>query len=101
MRPIGTAAYGGRGQGKGKGRGEGRLGQGGRGRSKGGERLMGTTADGGRGPKGRAANGDRPVGAARCRRDHHTMASCQPPPPPPGNRFRGEGGTPLPPALLP
>ena len=46
MRPMGTAAYGGKGQGKGKGRGEGRLGQGGRGRSKGGEKPMGTTADG-------------------------------------------------------
>ena len=40
---------------------------------------MGTTAYGGKGSKGRAANGDRPVGAASCRRDHHTM----PPPPPP------------------
>ena len=77
MRPMGTVAYRGKGQGKGKGRGEGRLGQGGRGRSKGGEKLMGTTADGGKGSKGRAANGDRPVGAANCRRDHHTMASCQ------------------------
>ena len=82
MRPMGTTAYGGKGQGKGKGRGEGRLGQGGRGRSKGGEKPMGTTAYGGKGSKGRAANGDRPVGAASCRRDHHTMASCQPPPPP-------------------
>ena len=81
MRPMGTVAYGGKGQGKGKGRGEGRLGQGGRGRSKGGEKLMGTTAYGGKGSKGRAANGDRPVGAASCRRDHHTMASCQNPPP--------------------
>ena len=44
---------------------------------------MGTTAYGGKGSKGRAANGDRPVGAASCRREHHTMASCQPPPPPP------------------
>ena len=44
---------------------------------------MGTTAYGGKGCKGSAANGDRPVGAARCRRDHHAMASCQPPPPPP------------------
>ena len=43
---------------------------------------MGTTADGGKGSEGRAANGDRPVGAASCRRDHYTMASCQPPPPP-------------------
>ena len=42
---------------------------------------MGTTAYGGKGSKGRAANGDRPVGAASCRRDHHTMASCQTPPP--------------------
>ena len=79
VRPMGTVAYRGKGQGKGKGRGEGRLGQGGRGRSKGGEKLMGTTAYGGKGSKGRAANGDRPVGAASCRRDHHTMASCQNP----------------------
>ena len=45
---------------------------------------MGTTAYGGKGSKGRAANGDRPVGAASCRRDHHTMAShhANPPPPP-------------------
>ena len=84
VRPMGTAAYRGKGQGKGKGRGEGRLGQGGRGRSKGGEKPMGTTAYGGKGSKGRAANGDGPVGAASCRRDHHTMASCQPPPPPKG-----------------
>ena len=83
MRPMGTVAYRGKGQGKGKGRGEGRLGQGGRGRSKGGEKLMGTTAYGGKGSKGRAANGDRPVGAASCRRDHHTMASCQNPHPSP------------------
>ena len=40
---------------------------------------MGTTAYGGKGGKGRAANGDRPVGAASCRRDHHTMVSCQNP----------------------
>ena len=79
VRPMGTVAYRGKGQGKGKGRGEGRLGQGGRGRSNGGEKLMGTTAYGGKGSKGRAANGDRPVGAASCRRDHHTMASCQNP----------------------
>ena len=82
-RPMGTTAYGGKGQGKGKGRGEGRLGQGGRGRSKGGERPMGTTAYGGKGSKGRAANGDQPVGAASCRREQHIMASCQPPPPRP------------------
>ena len=81
VRPMGTVPYRGKGQGKGKGRGEGRLGQGGRGRSKGGEKLMGTTAYGGKGSKGRAANGDRPAGAASCRRDHHTMASCQNPPP--------------------
>ena len=80
VRPMGTVAYRGKGQGKGKGRGEGRLGQGGRGRSKGGEKPKGTTAYGGKGSKGRAANGDRPVGAASCRRDHHTMASCQNPP---------------------
>ena len=76
---MGTTAYGGKGQGKGKGRGEGRLGQGGRGRSKGGERPMGTTAYGGKGSKGKAANGDRPVGAASCKREQHTMASCQNP----------------------
>ena len=80
VRPMGTTAYGWKGQGKGKGRAEGRLGQGGRGRSKGGEKPMGTTAYGGKGSKGRAANGDRPVGAASCRREHHTMASCQNPP---------------------
>ena len=79
---MGTTAYGGKGQGKGKGRGEGQLGQGGRGRTQGGEKPMGTTAYGGKGSKGRAANGDRPVGAASCRRDHHTMVSCQTPPPP-------------------
>ena len=77
-------------------RGEGRLVQGGRGRSKGGEKPMGTTAYGGKGSKGRAANGDRPVGAASCRRDHHTMASCQNPPVPPS----ATGGTSIPPAAL-
>ena len=40
---------------------------------------MGTTANGGKRSKGRAANGDQPIGAASCRRDHHTMASCQNP----------------------
>ena len=81
VRPMGTTAYGWKGQGKGKGRGEGRLGQGGRGRSKGGEKPMGTTAYGGKGSKGRAANGDRPVGAASCRRDHHHGVMPKPPPP--------------------
>ena len=38
---------------------------------------MGTTAYGGKGSKGRAANGDRPVGAASCRREQHTMTSWQ------------------------
>ena len=79
-RPVDTTAYGGKGQGKGKGSREGRIGQGGRGRTRGGERPMGTTAYGGKGSKGRAANGDRPIGAASCRREH-TMASCQTPPP--------------------
>ena len=37
----------------------------------------------GLGSKGRAAYGDRPIGAASCRRDHHTRASCQNPPPTP------------------
>ena len=59
-RPVGTAAYGGKGQGKGKGRGEGQL-------TQGGERPMGTIAYGGKGSQGRAANYDRPVGAAGCR----------------------------------
>ena len=54
-RPMGTMAYGGKGQGKGKGSREGRIG----GRSRGGEKPMGTTAYGGKGSKGRAANGDR------------------------------------------
>ena len=81
VRPMGTVAYGGKGQGKGKGRGEGQLGQGGRGRSQGGERPMDTTAYGGKGSKGRAANGDRPVGAASCRRHHHTMDGVMPKPP--------------------
>ena len=42
---------------------------------------MGTTADGGRGSEGRAANGDRPVGAARCRREQHTQGVMPAPPP--------------------
>ena len=42
---------------------------------------MGTTAYGGKGPKGGAVNGDRPIGAASCRRGQHSMATCQPPPP--------------------
>ena len=44
---------------------------------------MGTTAYGGKGSKGRAANGDRLVGAAKCRREQHPLASCQNPPSPP------------------
>ena len=78
---MGNMAYGGKGQGKGKGSGEGRIGQGGRGRTQGAERPMGTTACGGKGSKGRA------VGAASCRREQQTMASCQPPLPP----FLGTG----------
>ena len=70
-------------QGKGKWGREGRLGQGGTRRTQGGERLVGTTADGGKGSKGRAANGDRPIGATRCTRERYTEATCQPPPPPP------------------
>ena len=42
---------------------------------------MGTTACGGKGSKGRAANGDRSVGAASRRRQQHTVATCHPPPP--------------------
>ena len=41
---------------------------------------MGTTSYGGKGSKGRAANADRLVGAANCRKEQHTMASCQTPP---------------------
>ena len=51
----------------------------GNGKGRNGVRPMGTAAYGGKGSKGRVANGDRPVGAASCRRDHHTMASCQNP----------------------
>ena len=40
---------------------------------------MGTTTYGGKGSKGRAANGDRPVGAGSCRREQYTMATCQNP----------------------
>ena len=46
-----------------------------------GERPMGTTAYGGKGSKGRAVNGNRPVGAASwTRTTHHGV---MPPPPPP------------------
>ena len=41
---------------------------------------MGTTADGGKGSKGRAANGDRPMGAARSRREQHTKGDVPNPP---------------------
>ena len=50
-------------------------------RTQGGERPLGTTACGGKGSKGRAANDDRPIGAASCRREQHTTPTCQPPPP--------------------
>ena len=77
VRPMGIAAYGGKGQGKGKGREEGRLGQGERRRSKGGEKPMGTTAYGGKGQgkgkgrgegrlgqggRGRSNGGEKPMG---------------------------------------
>ena len=54
---------------------------------------MGTTAYGGKGSKGRAANGDRPVGAAICRREHHTkgvMATPPPGRPPEGKEREGQ-----------
>ena len=35
---------------------------------------MGTIAYGGKGSKGRAVNGDRPMGAADCRREQHTRS---------------------------
>ena len=38
---------------------------------------MGTTTYGGKGSKGRMANGDWPVGAASCRQEQYTMATCQ------------------------
>ena len=41
--------------------------------------VRGRRACGGIGSKGRAANGDRLVDAASCRRKQHTMASCQDP----------------------
>ena len=40
---------------------------------------MDTTAFGGKGSKGRAANGDQPIGATSCRREQHTKATCQTP----------------------
>ena len=65
-------------QGKGTENREGKIGQGGRGRPQGGERPMGTTAYGGKGSKGRArVSGDRPIGAASCRQEQHTMATCR------------------------
>ena len=51
---------------------------------------MGTTAYGGKGSK--AANGDRPVGAASCRQGQHTKATCQPSRPPPPPRPPSLGG---------
>ena len=47
---------------------------------------MGTTAYGGKGSKGRAANGDPSTGAASCRREQYTKATCQTHPPPPCKR---------------
>ena len=41
---------------------------------------MGTTAYGGKGSKGRAANGDRPIGTASCRREQHTNGNMATPP---------------------
>ena len=47
----------------------------------------GTTTYGGKGSKGRAANGDRPTGAAGCRREQHTKGvMATPSPPPPGDK---------------
>ena len=66
-------------EGKAKGREREAEREGRRGTSQGGKRPMGTTAYGGNGSKGRAANGDQPVGAASCRREQYTMASCQTP----------------------
>ena len=73
---------------QGKSRGSAGTTDQGNGKGRGGEKPMGTTAYGGKGSKGRAANGNRPVGAASCRRDHHTMASCHPPPPPPAREYQ-------------
>ena len=41
---------------------------------------MGTTANEGKGSQGRAANGDRQIGASSCRREQHATATCQTPP---------------------
>ena len=66
---------------QGRGRREVRIGQAGGGRARGGERPMGITAFGGKGVKGRArVSGERPMGAARCRQQHH-RASCHTHPP--------------------
>ena len=40
---------------------------------------MGTTASEGQGSKGRAANGDQPVGTASYRQEQYTKAACQNP----------------------
>ena len=52
---------------------------------------MGTTAYGGKGSQGRAANGDRPVGAARCRRGQHTKGVMPTSPPPPLRNEQSRG----------
>ena len=53
---------------------------------------MGTTACGGKGSKGRAANGDRPVGAARCRREQQIQGDMPAPPPPKGRMHQALAG---------
>ena len=46
---------------------------------------MGTTAYGGRGFQERArGSGERPIGAAGCRREQHTKGDTPTPPPAPG-----------------
>ena len=56
---------------------------------RGGERPMGTTADGGKGSRGRAANGNHPKGAARCRPQH--TKGVIPTPPLPSRILRDNG----------
>ena len=52
---------------------------------------MGTAADGGRGSEGRAAKGNRPIGAAGCRREQYTKGDMPKPPTPCGTLLGGGG----------
>ena len=52
--------------------------------------TMGATAYEGKGSKGRVVNGDRPIGAASCRREQHTKGDM----PNPDHHALGRGGLP-------